>query len=594
MTVEEPRGVRFMNELNGACDLLETDPTGVIWLLKTVFVGHGIKGGSEFSDYIVNLRPLEFVMYNVTGTFDVTGGVYEIEFVGANNGAARLPQYSRVAKEISFTPDDKTLNTSMQTLIDLMNKKSKGNHACVIEALKKAYDFADLKKLNQFRVVEYRIVLEDPYKSSEYEIDGWTDLEKDKTTGQGILKFGIKSTVEQAIRSIMNRCSRVKKDLTEGDENGIRYSFKHFTTEIATQNLISESARTMFRFTINETSSEFIQAILKTLNLFLAYLGKILYPRTFSFLSIPKIIVIPAIITSIQYFKKNLKNKKVRQLILPLLLWSYFAFFIVRVAMGRYLFPITPVIVFFFIIFLRDGLSKKLFSKRILLVSAIFVLFGLYFEIDYLLIKVSLNLILFGILFLGIYWKKINSKVFSFITVLSFSFISLSVSLFFNYSNGQIHQALSQGKNWDIEKINEKVPSNSSIVINDIGWGKLPFFLRKDTDANPEWKWVLKSYVPKKKLLKNMGHANTYYLLYNTANNRVNQLGRKLQINNAEKVILLTSNNESTPFLMQNQLEVLKAQNWLLLEDVIELKGKKMYLFTVQKEILKATTFSED
>ncbi len=231
MTVEEPRGVIFMNELNRACDLLETDPTGVIWLLKTIFVGHGIKNGSEFSDYIVNLRPLEFVIYDVTGTFDVTGGVYEISFVGANNGAARLPQYSRVAKEISFTPGDDTLAGSMQTLIDLMNKKSKKNHACVIEALQKAYDFVEPEKLNRFRVVEYRIVLEDPYvgsnkDKSEYIIDGWTDLEKDKTTGQGIFKFGIKSTVEQAIRSIMNRCSRVQKDLTEGDENGIRYSFK--------------------------------------------------------------------------------------------------------------------------------------------------------------------------------------------------------------------------------------------------------------------------------------------------------------------------------------------------------------------------------
>ena len=231
MTIEEPRGVRFMNTLNGACDLLETDPTGVIWILKTIFVGHGVKNGTEFSDYIVNLLPLEFIMYNVTGTFDVTGGVYEIEFVGANNGAARLPQYSRIAKEISFTPPDTTLDSSMQKLIKFMNDKSKNNHTCVIEALKKAYDFVEPEKLNQFRKVQYRIILEAPYVSSndvksEYIIDGWQDQEKDTTKSPGSFKFGVQSTVEQAIRSIMSRCSRVNKDRTEGDENGIKYSYK--------------------------------------------------------------------------------------------------------------------------------------------------------------------------------------------------------------------------------------------------------------------------------------------------------------------------------------------------------------------------------
>ncbi len=227
MTVEEPRGVRFMNELNGACDLLQTDPTGVIWLLKTVFIGHGIKDGVEFSDYILNLLPLEYIMYNVTGTFDITGGIYEIEFVGANNGAARLPQYSRIAKEISFTPPDDTLEKSMDALIFHMNEKSRINRNCVIGALKKAYDFVAPEDLEQFRLVEYRIVLEDPYTSSgKYIITGWTDQERDTTKTPGPFKFGVQSTVEQAIRHIMTRCERVHKDLTEGDEDGIRYSFK--------------------------------------------------------------------------------------------------------------------------------------------------------------------------------------------------------------------------------------------------------------------------------------------------------------------------------------------------------------------------------
>lgn len=227
MTIEEPRGIRFMNALNGACDLLQSDPTGVIWILKTIFVGHGVDvSGTEFTDYITDLRPLEFMIYDVTGTFSNTGGMYEISFAGASNGAARFPQFSRVAQDITFTPTDASLSTSMAELIRQMNVKSVSNRVCVIEALKKAYSDLDTTKLDDFRLVEYVIVLEDPYTDNVYKIDGWTDQERDTVTSTGAFKFGMKSTVEQAIRHIMDRCSRVLKDRTEGDDKGVKYTWK--------------------------------------------------------------------------------------------------------------------------------------------------------------------------------------------------------------------------------------------------------------------------------------------------------------------------------------------------------------------------------
>lgn len=234
MTIEEPRGMRFMNVLNGACDLLQSDATGVIWMLKTIFVGHGINNNVEFSDHITDLRPLEFMMYDCTGTFDITGGVYEISFAGSSNGAARFPQFSRVAQNISFTPTDNLLSTSMAILEDNMNAQSEQNRTCVIEKLKEAYseENVDVSVLDNFRLVKYRIILEPPYVdqkgkgNSEYVIDGLTNLEKDKTTGQGPFKWGPMSTVEQAIRHIMDRCSRVKQDRTEGDQEKFKYSWK--------------------------------------------------------------------------------------------------------------------------------------------------------------------------------------------------------------------------------------------------------------------------------------------------------------------------------------------------------------------------------
>jgi hypothetical protein len=238
MIVEEPRGVRFLNKLNGACDLLQSDPSGVIWLLKTIFVGHNDDGSR--SDYISDLRPLEFMMYDVTGTFSITGGLYEISFAGAANGAARFPQFSRIAKEIPIRTGDGKLETALKDLEKGMNAKSETNRTCVIKALEDAYraDSADIdvflglenipseisSELSKFRLVKYGIQLEAPYTNDEYKIDTLNPGEKDvQNADDGIVKAGINTTVEQQINNLMNRCTQVMKDRNEGDENGIKY-----------------------------------------------------------------------------------------------------------------------------------------------------------------------------------------------------------------------------------------------------------------------------------------------------------------------------------------------------------------------------------
>jgi hypothetical protein len=230
MMVEEPRGVRFLNSVNGAADLLQTDPSGVIWMLKTIFIGHNDNG--EQSDYIVDLRPLEFMMYDISGTFSVSGGTYEISFAGVSNGASRYPQYSRVAKDINIPVGDGNLQKAMEYLQKQMNTRSSRNRTCVIEALKKSYPELgsdSLAELEEFREVRYFVDLDDAYKKNEYKIDTLDDLSKDVNTVEqsgGLIPSGATCTVEQVIRNVMNRCSRVQKDRTEGDENGYKYIFK--------------------------------------------------------------------------------------------------------------------------------------------------------------------------------------------------------------------------------------------------------------------------------------------------------------------------------------------------------------------------------
>ncbi len=46
---------------------------------------------------------------------------------------------------------------------------------------------------------------------------------------------------------------------------------------------------------IKESYSAFAHVIINILNVILQYIGKVLYPRTFSFISVPKVVIFPVI-----------------------------------------------------------------------------------------------------------------------------------------------------------------------------------------------------------------------------------------------------------------------------------------------------------
>ena len=78
------------------------------------------------------------------------------------------------------------------------------------------------------------------------------------------------------------------------------------------------------------------------------------FPRMVSFLSIPKLVAIPALITSwFSFIRKDIVLKEDGKLYF-LLLWSYFLLFYFRASHGRYLFPISPIVILFFLHFLRN------------------------------------------------------------------------------------------------------------------------------------------------------------------------------------------------------------------------------------------------
>ena len=106
--VSEPRGVRFLSIVNDIGEKLGTGPTGITWVMKTIFVGHTDKNNPKF---IVDTKPLMFMLVELLGTFDERGSKYKITFVSNTNGAGKTVLYNQLPiSSLSTSSESNTLH----------------------------------------------------------------------------------------------------------------------------------------------------------------------------------------------------------------------------------------------------------------------------------------------------------------------------------------------------------------------------------------------------------------------------------------------------------------------------------------------------
>lgn len=158
LKIQEPLGVNFLNVLNEVTKSLGTDPNGVCFVLKTVFVGHRDNGTSEI---IPNVRPLLFMAFDISAIFDVTGAEYIFSLVGIVNGAARLPHQSAIGQDFSFEiPEGSTIGKAFELLQDELN----GYYGKYLDQLQVEAECNDLDfDRTDFIEVEYRILVHPDY-----------------------------------------------------------------------------------------------------------------------------------------------------------------------------------------------------------------------------------------------------------------------------------------------------------------------------------------------------------------------------------------------------------------------------------------------
>ncbi|HOR06289.1 MAG TPA: hypothetical protein PLR67_02870, partial [Candidatus Dojkabacteria bacterium] len=319
--------------------------------------------------------------------------------------------------------------------------------------------------------------------------------------------------------------------------------------------------------------------LVKIVNLGLSYIGKIFYPRTFSFLSIPFLMLVPAVILSWNYLKKWLKEKRKALVFLSIFLLTYLVIYIVRASLGRYLLPVAPVIIIFILYFLKDIQREKKYLW-ILILTTVFSAVGIYFEYSYLWVKILATTFLLVPMWVMYFSKRFNKDIFKYILIIAISLFTAGTSLLGSYTHGQIGAYLMYGYNRECEKIVALVDEDERVWINDIGWDRLPFILRGEDVQSAEWKWSLREWVPKKRMLRQSGSLKTF----NFSSRNLDEFENKLLSNDVEKVVFVDlkkkySNEKFREADIQDILEI----EILKLEQKIEMKNKDVYIFEVVK-----------
>lgn len=224
MSISEPRGITFLDTVVRCCLSLGVDSSNAFWVLKTFFVGYTYDPDSSTDgvEHITNIPPVVFITYDVTGSFGIAGGEYELSFVAAANGAARLPQYSKSADTTCLKARG-TLSATVAAFADAVNKNYERYYDCV----KKQVTAMEPDLGNSLRKVEYSITCGDPYNGDEYTVTDQVPQVKDNIhcDSASVITTPAGVSIEDGLHQIVAMCKKIKDEANEGI-GGIKYIHK--------------------------------------------------------------------------------------------------------------------------------------------------------------------------------------------------------------------------------------------------------------------------------------------------------------------------------------------------------------------------------
>lgn len=222
LTIQEPYGIRFFDVLASVCDALNTDPIGLVFVLKTYFIGYTDRGDQEI---MTNIRPFWLIAIDIQAQFNETGATYKIEFVGATNGLSKLPHVNDAASSMTVT--NYTFDTgganSVTTIQDIFEKtlpaQIQQQYTSNVQKLNAKAKTANIPgDQSQGRPFRYVFDLDPQYKGSSYKFGTNEQQHKQDKPGKFVLAFSQKPSFEQIITDIMLSSQDVVNEINSPNE----------------------------------------------------------------------------------------------------------------------------------------------------------------------------------------------------------------------------------------------------------------------------------------------------------------------------------------------------------------------------------------
>jgi hypothetical protein len=356
------------------------------------------------------------------------------------------------------------------------------------------------------------------------------------------------------------------------------YLVSHFDIETSTANSL-EGGRDMFFITISQAWSPLAIFICKGVNIILSYLGKILYPRVFSFLSVPKVVILPVVIAAVLNIKRFIihKEKKLKSIaLLSTLIVTWLVIYILRASHGRYLLPIVPAIaiVYIYLIFKQKLTLKQ--KKTIFIATFIYVSAGVYFETSYVFVKVLLEYSILTLFLTMLIQPK--TKYIRYLLVLILTAGSMGSAVLFSYVQGPIYGYLNWGTNRNAKEIAELIPDDATYWINSPRDASLISVYNNERYLSPEWKWELHEIVPRRDSFKTIGELQSYSFRIGD----IEAFTENLYEYDIEKLVFIKTDIEDEAYPDQEYLgDLMSISSWLRLEKKVEYKGMEVYIFDI-------------
>jgi len=395
----------------------------------------------------------------------------------------------------------------------------------------------------------------------------------------GGIPFFVQGQVQSVRNQYNNEIKQVKPSESLGASTKVLNEIKTKTTSPQKPDLTQSVSPLKQIKNQKSLSSKFLYKLTQNLSM---YIQKIFYFRTFSLSSMPRFLIAIALVCSFLFLKLWRKQTEHKRLFFLFLFWIYLLIFILRASHGRYLLPIIPIIILFFIFFLRDVIKRKKFAFLTILGTSLFISLGMAFEKEYVLMKIFINIVICAGLFLVYYSSQKNSSTLPLIRrsfIFTIGIFAVCINLSASYLlPGQIGTFKKWGYCAEFNKIANFFDEDEKIWIN--ADSQLFRFFRNELHiifVEHDKSFFVKEWIPKQKMI-NWSHKKTVYS-FNLETQT--QFFNRLKAENIEKIVLLVSTSEEPGFKFKNQdmLSEIQKMPFLNLQSRLELKNKILYIY---------------